>query len=129
MPKQELMNDYSYLHIALIYLVAINIVTFFMYGIDKWRSTSGRLLPTGRKKAKNSKWRIRETALLGLAVLGGSIGAWLGMKVWRHKTQHKGGNRDIDNIVGGYQFKYGVPAIIIVQLALIVYYIITKINR
>ena len=129
MPKQELMNDHSYLHIALIYLVAINIVTFFMYGIDKWRSTSGRLLPTGRKKAKNSKWRIRETALLGLAVLGGSIGAWLGMKVWRHKTQHKGGNRDIDNIVGGYQFKYGVPAIIIVQLALIVYFIITKINR
>ena len=129
MPKQELMNDHSYLHIALIYLVAINIATFFMYGIDKWRSTSGRLLPTGRKKAKNSKWRIRETALLGLAVLGGSIGAWLGMKVWRHKTQHKGGNRDIDNIVGGYQFKYGVPAIIIVQLALIVYYIITKINR
>ena len=120
------MNDHSYLHIALIYLVAINIATFFMYGIDKWRSTSGRLLPTGRKKAKNSKWRIKETALLGLAVLGGSIGAWLGMKVWHHKTQHKGGNRDIDNIVGGYQFKYGVPAIIIVQLALIVYFIISK---
>ena len=120
------MNDHSYLHIALIYLAAINVVTFFMYGIDKWRSTSGRLLPTGRKKAKNSKWRIRETALLGLAVLGGSIGAWLGMKVWHHKTQHKGGNRDIDNIVGGYQFKYGVPAIIIVQLALIVYFIISK---
>ena len=116
MPKQELMNDHSYLHIALIYLAVINVVTFFMYGIDKWRSTFGRLLPTGRKKAKNSKWRIRETALLGLAVLGGSIGAWLGMKVWRHKTQHK-------------KFKYGVPAIIIVQLALIVYYIITKINR
>ena len=52
-------------------------------------------------EAKKSKWRIRETALLGLAVLGGSIGAWLGMKVWHHKTQHKGGNRDIDNIVGG----------------------------
>jgi uncharacterized membrane protein YsdA (DUF1294 family) len=119
----------KHLHVVLIYLAVINVVTFFMYGIDKWRSTSGRLLPTGRKKAKNSKWRIRETALLGLAVLGGSIGAWLGMKVWRHKTQHKGGNRDIDNIVGGYQFKYGVPAIIIVQLALIVYFIITKINR
>ena len=119
----------KHLHVVLIYLAVINVVTFFMYGIDKWRSTSGRLLPTGRKKAKNSKWRIRETALLGLAVLGGSIGAWLGMKVWHHKTQHKGGNRDIDNIVGGYQFKYGVPAIIIVQLALIVYFIITKINR
>ena len=119
----------KHLHVVLIYLTVINVVTFFMYGIDKWRSTSGRLLPTGRKKAKKSKWCIRETALLGLAVLGGSIGAWLGMKVWRHKTQHKGGNRDIDNIVGGYQFKYGVPAIIIVQLALIVYLIITKINR
>jgi len=96
------MNDQSYLHIALIYLAVINVVTFFMYGIDKW-------------KAKKSKWRIREAALLGLAVLGGSIGAWLGMQVWHHKTQHK-------------KFKYGVPAIIIVQLALIVYFIITKIT-
>ena len=94
------MNDHSYLHIALIYLAVINVVTFFMYGIDKW-------------KAKKSKWRIREAALLGLAVLGGSIGAWLGMQVWHHKTQHK-------------KFKYGVPAIIIVQLALIVYFIISK---
>ena len=94
------MNDHSYLHIALIYLAAINMATFFVYGIDKW-------------KAKKSMWRIRETALLGLAVLGGSIGAWLGMKVWHHKTQHK-------------KFKYGVPAIIIVQLALIVYFIISK---
>jgi len=78
--------------IILIYLAVINVVTFFMYGVDKW-------------KAKKSKWRIRETALLGLAVLGGSIGAWLGMKAWHHKTQHK-------------KFKYGVPAIIIVQLTL-----------
>ena len=77
------MNDHSYLHIALIYLAAINMATFFVYGIDK-------------RKAKKSKWRIRETALLGLAVLGGSIGTWLGMKVWHHKTQHK-------------KFKYGVP--------------------
>ena len=82
------MNDQSYLHIALIYLAVINVVTFFMYGVDKW-------------KARKSKWRIREIALLGLAVLGGSIGAWLGMKVWHHKTQHKGGVRDVDNIVEG----------------------------
>ena len=94
------MNDQSLLHIVLIYLAVINMETFFMYGIDKW-------------KAKKSKWRIRESALLGLAVLGGSIGAWLGMKVWHHKTQHK-------------KFKYGVPAIIIIQLALIVYFIISK---
>ena len=94
------MKELNLLHIVLIYLVSINVVTFFMYGIDKW-------------KAKKSRWRIRETALLGLAILGGSIGAWLGMKVWHHKTQHK-------------KFKYGVPAIIIVQLALIVYFIISK---
>ena len=95
-------------HIVLIYLAFTNVVTFFIYGVDKWRSTSGRLLPTGRKKAKKYKWRIREAALLGLAVLGGSIGAWLGMKAWHHKTQHK-------------KFKYGVPAIIIIQLAIIGY--------
>ncbi len=87
------MNDISLLHIALIYLVIIrssfarllpkgrkNVITFFVYGIDKWRSTSGRLLPTGRKKAKKSKWRVSEATLLGMAVIGGSIGAWLGMK-------------------------------------------------
>ena len=82
------MKELNLLHIVLIYLAVINVVTFFMYGVDKW-------------KAKKSKWRIRETALLGLAVLGGSIGAWLGMKAWHHKTQHKGGVRDVDNIVEG----------------------------
>ena len=88
------------------YLIALNIVTFFVYGIDKW-------------KAKRAKWRIREASLLGLAVLGGSIGALLGMNVWRHKTMHKGGTRDVDNIVGGYQFKYGLPLIVLAQVALI----------
>ena len=82
------MKELNLLHIVLIYLAVINVVTFFMYGVVKW-------------KAKKSKWRIRETALLTLAVLGGSIGAWLGMKVWHHKTQHKGGVRDVDNIVEG----------------------------
>jgi uncharacterized membrane protein YsdA (DUF1294 family) len=91
------MKDMNLLHIVLIYLVTINVVTFFIYGFDKW-------------KAKKSKMRIREIALLGLAVLGGSIGAWLGMKVWHHKTLHK-------------KFKYGVPTIIIIQLAIIVYYL------
>ena len=93
-------------------LICINVLTFVIYGIDKW-------------KAKRAKWRIREAALLGLAVLGGSIGALLGMKVWHHKTMHKGGTRDVDNIVGGYQFKYGLPLILLVQIALI-YVIIQK---
>ena len=90
------MNTMEIQKIVIIYFVIINVVTFFMYGIDKW-------------KAKKSKMRIRETALLGLAVLGGSIGAWFGMKVWHHKTQHK-------------KFRFGVPAIIIIQLLLIGYF-------
>ena len=85
----------DFLHIAIIYFAAINVVTFFMYGIDKW-------------KAKRSKWRISEATLLWMAVIGGSIGAWLGIKIWNHKTMHK-------------KFKYGVPAIIILQIAIIVY--------
>ena len=80
------------------YLIITNIVTFLVYGLDKW-------------KAKKSKWRIREAALLGLAVLGGSIGAWLGMKVWRHKTMHK-------------KFRYGIQAIIIIHLILITGYLL-----
>ena len=75
------------------YLIGINVIAFLVYGIDKW-------------KAKKSLWRIRETALLGLAVLGGSTGAWLGMKVWRHKTMHK-------------KFKYGIPLILIAQVAIV----------
>jgi len=90
----------------LYYLIVINIVTFLVYGIDKWRSTSGRLLPTGRKKAKQGSWRIPEATLLILALIGGSIGALLGMKVWRHKTQHK-------------KFKYGLPLILLAQIAII----------
>ena len=81
--------------ILLYYLIAINVVTFFLYGIDKW-------------KAKRAKWRIPEATLLMLAVMGGSIGAWLGMKVWHHKTLHK-------------KFKYGLPLILMAQVALVIW--------
>ena len=77
------------------YLLAINAIAFIMYGIDKY-------------KAKKAKWRISEATLLLLAVLGGSIGAWAGMRLWHHKTMHK-------------KFKYGIPLIIIMQIALVVY--------
>ena len=76
-------------------LICINIVTFVVYGIDKW-------------KAKQGSWRISEATLLLLAVLGVSIGALLGMQVWRHKTMHK-------------KFKYGLPLILIIQIILIGY--------
>ena len=84
------MNQYS-----MYYLFAINIVSFFLYGIDKY-------------KAKKNKWRISEATLLMIAVIGGSIGAWVGMRIWHHKTMHK-------------KFKYGIPVIIIFQVALAVY--------
>ena len=77
------------------YLLAINTVTFFVYGIDKY-------------KTKKAKWRIPEVTLLLLAVLGGSIGAWMEMKVWHHKTMHK-------------KFKYGIPAILLILVALMAY--------
>ena len=79
----------------LYYIVGVNILAFLVYGIDKWR-------------AKKGSWRISEATLLLLAVIGGSIGAWLGMKVWHHKTMHK-------------KFKYGIPAILIIQIILIGY--------
>ncbi len=76
-----------------IYLCVINAVTFLIYGIDKW-------------KAKRSKWRISEATLIGLAVLDGSVGALFGMKVWHHKTMHM-------------KFKYGIPVILIIQIAIL----------
>ena len=82
-------------NVLLYFLIVINIVTFLVYGIDKW-------------KAKQGSWRISEATLLILAVIGGSIGALLGMKVWRHKTMHK-------------KFKYGLPLILIIQIILIGY--------
>ena len=75
------------------YLIVINVVTFTVYGIDKL-------------KAKQGSWRISEATLLILAVIGGSFGALFGMKVWRHKTMHK-------------KFKYGLPLILLAQIALI----------
>ena len=74
-------------------LVLVNVVTFFVYGIDKW-------------KARHNRWRIPEAVLLGLAAAGGSIGAWLGMRVWHHKTMHK-------------KFQVGVPLILAAQIALV----------
>ena len=89
------------MNIILGYLLAINIASFFLYGIDKC-------------KAKKGRWRISEAILLLMAVIGGSIGAWAGMRLWHHKTMHK-------------KFRYGIPMIIIVQVALAVY--LLTINR
>lgn len=77
------------------YLLAANIVSFILYGIDKY-------------KAKRGKWRISEAMLLTMAVIGGSVGAWMGMKVWHHKTMHK-------------KFTIGVPLVFVLQVVLAIY--------
>ena len=86
--------------LLLYYMIGINAVSFVAYGIDKL-------------KAKKGKWRRPEATLLLLAVAGGSIGAWMGMKVWHHKTLHK-------------KFRYGVPAILFLQVALGIYWFISN---
>ncbi|MBQ2122386.1 MAG: DUF1294 domain-containing protein [Bacteroidaceae bacterium] len=78
-------------------LLALNLITFIIYGIDK-------------HKAKKAKWRIPESTLILLALIGGSIGAWLGIKAWRHKTQHP-------------KFYIGIPLIITGQIILLIYLI------
>lgn len=83
------------LRLLFILLLAMNIVAFIMFGIDKY-------------KAKKSEWRIPESTLLLIAAAGGSIGAWVGMKVWHHKTLHK-------------KFTLGVPAILIIQILLVIF--------
>ncbi len=59
-------------------------------------------------KAKKHKWRIPEALLFLFAFLWGSVGTTLGMHVFRHKTRH-------------WYFKYGMPLILVLQLALITY--------
>ena len=74
------------------YLLVINILAFVCYGLDKL-------------KAKRNARRVSERTLLLLALVGGSVGAWLGMLVWRHKTKHA-------------KFRFGVPILLLLQAAL-----------
>ena len=73
------------------YLLAINIVTFFLYGIDK-------------QKARKKRWRIPEATLLSMA----AFGACVGMQIFRHKTQKP-------------KFYIGVPVILLLQAGIVIY--------
>lgn len=81
-----------------IYLIGINALTFLIYGADKW-------------KAQRNRWRIPEETLIWVAIVGGSIGALLGMHLFRHKTKHQ-------------KFLIGIPVILLVQVGL--YYFFMK---
>lgn len=78
--------------LPLIYLIAINIAAFCLMGIDK-------------RRAQRHLWRISEKTLFLTALLGGSLGGILGMRLFRHKTKH-------------WYFKYGLPGILILQIAI-----------
>lgn len=80
-----------------IYLIVINLVAFFLMYVDK-------------KKARNRQYRIPESVLLWSAFLGGAIGAYMGMKMFRHKTKHA-------------KFTFGVPVAIVTTGVLLYLYI------
>ena len=78
-----------------LWLAVINLVTFLVFGLDKWKA---------KRKAKNEAVRrVPERTLFLLAILGGSVGALLGMRVFHHKTLHRA-------------FRFGIPAILALQV-------------
>ena len=81
----------------ILWLVLINVVTFLVFGLDKWKAK--------RKVKKESVRRVPEKTLFLLSAIGGSVGALLGMRVWHHKTLHK-------------SFRIGIPAILTAQILL-----------
>ncbi|MDQ0480169.1 uncharacterized membrane protein YsdA (DUF1294 family) [Hathewaya limosa] len=78
------------------YFICINVIGFISMYLDK-------------RKAVKSQWRIKESTLIMIAILGGGIGSYLGMETFKHKTKH-------------IKFKYGIPIIIVVQV--IIFYIL-----
>lgn len=82
-------------NILLYYLLLINIIAFIIIYIDK-------------QKAIKHKWRIRESTLFLISIIGGSLGTLIGMYTFRHKTKH-------------IKFTLGIPFILIVQIILIYY--------
>ena len=88
--------------LLLAYIVVINVIGFALMGIDK-------------AKARKRAWRIPEATLFLIALVGGSLGTTVGMRMFRHKTLH-------------WYFVFGMPAILIVQILLILFVIYGPIN-
>lgn len=81
----------------LIYLIVINLITFIVFAIDKIC-------------AIKKKWRYKEVSLLGMCFVGGAIGGFLAMHLFRHKTKKK-------------LFVIGVPLIIVIHLVIVMWFI------
>lgn len=82
-------------HLVLLYLIIVNAAAFLLMLADKL-------------KAKRGAWRIPEATLMGIAAIGGSVGALAGMYLFRHKTKH-------------IKFTLGIPVILIGQIALVIW--------
>ena len=82
-------------HLVLLYLIIVNAAAFLLMLADKL-------------KAKRGAWRIPETTLMGIAAIGGSVGALAGMYLFRHKTKH-------------IKFTLGIPVILVGQIALVIW--------
>lgn len=80
----------------IIYLIIMNFIGFFIMAIDK-------------RKAKKHAWRIPEKILFLASFLGGSIGTWAGMYVFRHKTKH-------------WYFVIGMPLILVWHVVLVLHF-------
>ena len=88
--------DYLMQHrILLIYLAVVNILTIIVFGVDKMN-------------AKSNRQRVRIVTLLGLAFIGGSVGALIGMYGFHHKTKKA-------------YFTVGVPLILLMQVVVLFY--------
>lgn len=77
----------------LIYLLIINIITFVLFAIDKWKAIHGR-------------WRVRTITLMGFALAGGTVGGLLAMYIFRHKTKTA-------------SFTVGLPVMLVVQVVIL----------
>ncbi|WP_459836357.1 DUF1294 domain-containing protein [Clostridium carnis] len=93
----EVVNLYK---LFIIYLIFINLFSLLLMYVDK-------------QKAIKHKWRIKESTLMFISILGGSLGSLLGMNLFRHKTKH-------------IKFSLGIPIIILIQVSLFIYFILKK---
>lgn len=85
------------------YLIVINLIGIFIMKLDK-------------SKAKNHQWRVKERSLFLVALLGGGMGCWWGMYLFRHKTKH-------------WYFVVGMPLITFVEYGLLFYFVLSKLHE
>jgi len=86
----------AFIQIILLYLVLINLLTFILSWIDKRAAIAG-------------KQRVSESKLILLSIFGGSLGMFLSMRIFRHKTKK-------------YKFSIGIPIIMLIQIGAVIYF-------